>query len=399
MKQNYKVPNWLHEAFILRVLSQSGETQIKLNEFTIDSATQKGDNFASEMFRIVVNYCEADLSEVIVRNLILKKTHTDPKISKMIQHSDIYRKEINCYRTYLPEFQKILATVGITEKLAPEVIYFDMENEVLVMEDLSVQGFRTAEKSSRLSMDLAKMTLRKLALFHVSSIIYNEREGRQLENVKNEIFTEHLKEMFDLNLDAAVAEIQSWGADFSKYVPDLKFIRNNFAEIIDATLVPSEGMGVFMHGDMWLNNIMVQYAENKSANDIVLLDFQLSGWASRAIDVIYFIFTTLNEVDYMQNFDEVLRVYNDEFSALLEKFNYKYIPEFSQFQEEVEKKLPYGIVTTYRYITFQLTRLFILFSAIRGNLCKVDHLQREFRKLRCGFSSKQQSRTYPRAKF
>lgn len=97
-----------------------------------------------------------------------------------------------------------------------------------------------------------------------------------------------------------------------------------------------------MHGDMWLNNLLVQYGDNKSAKDILLIDFQLSGWASRAVDLIYFVFTTLNEEDYMNHFDEVLQIYNEEFSATLKKFDYKAIPSFSEFQQEVQKKLPYG---------------------------------------------------------
>lgn len=143
-------------------------------------------------------------------------------------------------------------------------------------------------------------------------------------------------------MGAAIDEVRCWGQEYEKYIPELEFVKTNILTICEDALQPSEGMGVFIHGDMWLNNILVQYGENKSAKEILLIDFQLSGWASRAIDLIYFIFTTLNEGDYKESFDDVLRMYNDEYRDILKKFDYKDIPEFSAFKKEVEKKLPYG---------------------------------------------------------
>lgn len=341
MKQNYIVPDWLDKEFVQKVLSQKHGTSVSIDSFTVDSATQKGDNFASEMFRIIVSYSVN--GEGRVKNLILKKSHTDPKISGIFERSDMYRKEINCYRVYLPEFQKILQSVGEQAKLSPEVIYYDLDHQVLVMEDMAVEGYRTAEKSTRFSLDLAKMTLRKLALYHAASVIYNQRVAGELEKVKNTIFeSDDFDKMFETILGAAIDEVHCWGKEYEKYIPELEFVKTNILTICEDALQPSEGMGVFIHGDMWLNNILVQYGENKSAKEILLIDFQLSGWASRAIDLIYFIFTTLNEEDYKESFDDVLRMYNDEYRDILKKFDYKDIPEFSAFKKEVEKKLPYG---------------------------------------------------------
>lgn len=344
MKQNYIVPKWLDEAFLVKVLSEKCKSEFKIVEFSIDSATQKGDNYASEMFRIVVRYAlVANATEILTQNLILKKTHSDEKINKIFETSDIYRKEINCYRIYLPEFQKILRSIEEQAKLSPEVIYYDLNNEVLVMEDMAVQGYRTAEKSSRFSLDLARLTLRKLALYHAASVVYNQRVDGKLQDIKNTIFADNgFDSMFDTVLGAAVAEVGSWGEEYAKYVPHLEFLKENFLTICDDALKPSDGMGVFIHGDMWLNNLLVKYNDDTSASDVLLIDFQLCGWGSRAVDLIYFMFTTLNEEDYINNFDQVLQIYNDEFTKTLRKLNYKDIPEFTEFQQEVEKKLIYG---------------------------------------------------------
>lgn len=188
------------------------------------------------------------------------------------------------------------------------------------------------------------MALRKLALYHADSLIYKEQVNGTLESVKNNLFCEDtFSNIFNAVLGGAIAEIQSWGADYEKYLPDLTFVKDNFNAITEDTLQPGKGMGVFIHGEMWLNNILVQ-DQNGSAppSYILLIDFQFCGWASRAIDLIYFAFTTLNEEDCQEHFEDVLRFYNDEFTSALQKFNYKDIPEYSQFREEVQKKLPYG---------------------------------------------------------
>lgn len=348
MKQNYIIPSWLNKEFLLKVLkTKFGDNlEVDVKDFSIDSATQKGDNYASEMFRIVMNYSLGSDGKVLTESLLLKKNHTDPKIDELFRPFDMYRKEINCYHIYLTEFQKILKTIGEETEIAPKIIYFELDNQIMVVEDKAVQNYRTGDKHKRFDMDCARLTLRKLALYHAASIIYNERENGDLKKVKNTMFSSlSADQMFKTIVDAAYAEVKSWGKDYEHYLKDLEFINEHFLPICDDLLIPSPNMGVFIHGDMWLNNILVQYDDNNptKAKDILLIDFQLCGWASRAIDLIYFIFTTLSEEDYTEHFDDVLEYYNDQFTATLKRLGGKNIPTFEEFKAEVEKKMFYGM--------------------------------------------------------
>lgn len=122
---------------------------LQIDEFSVASATTKGENYCGGIFRIIVKKERA-----LEKRLIMKKSHTDETAKALFAKPDLYRKEINVYRSYLPEFQKILRSIEEDVKLAPEAIYYDLEKEVLVLEDLHVRGYRTIDKGVRFSVDL-----------------------------------------------------------------------------------------------------------------------------------------------------------------------------------------------------------------------------------------------------
>lgn len=63
MKQNYNVPEWLNEDLLLTVLKEYksiANGSIRINKFEVESATEKGENYASQMFRVICEYTKAD---------------------------------------------------------------------------------------------------------------------------------------------------------------------------------------------------------------------------------------------------------------------------------------------------------------------------------------------------
>lgn len=351
MKQDFIAPDWLNKAYLTKVLEERDADRpadIKLISFAVTSATNKGDNFASEMFRISVTYrCNGRI--VADERMILKKELEQEDVKRLFDPYDIYRNEIECYRTYLPQFQKLLQAIGEDIKLVPTLIHCDPDHHTIIMEDVAVLGYRNASKANRFNMATARLLMHKLAAYHAASVIYNRENGGILERIETKLFDVRLKDglmvWFTKLIDTLADTVQEWGDDYRAYGPKLKCIHRNFIRLGAQTLAPSPGHGVFSHGDCWFNNLMVRYEDAVDEDrpvDLLLVDLQLAGWSSQAIDLIYFFHTSLNETDLRENVNELVQHYHSHFARILQKFEYKQIPTLHQLQIEILTKYFHG---------------------------------------------------------
>lgn len=342
MKQDYKIPEWLTKAYLLKVLKSDCDPtdEIVLLNSEVDSATNKGDNYASEMFRIILQFARNGRREE--RRIILKKDHDKEDVKKFFESYNLYSTEIDYYRLYLPEFEKILhEATGAHLQLSPRMIYH--ESPVFIMEDMSPLNYRTVSRDDRFNLQTAKLILAKLAKYHSASMVYNKRTGGSLEQVKGQIFEVKggFLSVLLKKLDILMEDMKSWSEDYHPIIPKLKFIRENYNEIGQQVVVPTEGMGVFIHGDVWINNILIRF-EKEAAVDVLLIDLQVCFWSSPAYDLLYFIFTSLNEEDYQSRFDELIKHYYDNLVQVLHALDYPNIPTLMQLHLEIQTKMIHG---------------------------------------------------------
>lgn len=341
MKQDYKVPDWLNDSYLLRVLKSTCHStdEIHLIKAHVDSATNKGDNYASEMFRIVLEFTKNGVTGE--KRIILKKDHDGQEVKTMFDPYNLYSTEIDYYRHYMPQFEKILSAAGEKIQLSPRLIYH--EDPVFIMEDMAPLNYRTVSRENRFNMETAKLVLAKLAKYHAASMVYNKNNGGCLEQLKGTLFEVENGFLIVLlkKFDTLVSDMTSWGDEFAPIIPKMQFIRDNYYAIGRRQVVPSEGLGVFSHGDAWLNNILIRFEEDKLV-DVLLIDLQLSCWTSPACDLLYFIFTSLNEVDYQGRFDELIKHYHDNLSSILRKVNFAPVPSLMQLHLEIQSKIVHG---------------------------------------------------------
>lgn len=96
----------------------------------------------------------------------------------------------------------------------------------------------------------------------------------------------------------------------------------------------SNGFRVLSHGDAWLNNIML-----RSDEDALLLDFQGPSWATPALDLHYFIVSSVHDDVKIVHFDEMIKFYYKEIAESLTKLKYDgAIPTFEEFTVDLDEK-------------------------------------------------------------
>lgn len=80
-----------------------------------------------------------------------------------------------------------------------------------------------------------------------------------------------------------------------------------------------------------------------SIENVILIDFQYACWTSPAIDLHYFLNTSLQESLRPERFDELIAIYHAHLVDCLERLEYKnHIPNCDQFKQQYHEKNFYG---------------------------------------------------------
>lgn len=90
---------------------------------------------------------------------------------------------------------------------------------------------------------------------------------------------------------------------------------------------------------------MVKHEADRSQpiEDMIFIDFQYACWTSPAIDLHYFLNTSLDESLRPDRFDDLIAYYHGHLEANLKRLGYKKsIPNLVQFQQQYREKNFYG---------------------------------------------------------
>lgn len=150
--------------------------------------------------------------------------------------------------------------------------------------------------------------------------------------------------MFLTQLDALIELTSSW-PDFDYYTEKLRRFHGNLIEKGRQTFDANPNhFNTMIHGDMWTNNIMMRFnGETMRVENVIFLDFQYSCWTSPAIDLQYFLNTSLCETLRTYYLDDLIEYYHKELTTMLKRFKYgKHVPTLSELQSQFRDKSFYG---------------------------------------------------------
>jgi aminoglycoside phosphotransferase (APT) family kinase protein len=103
------------------------------------------------------------------------------------------------------------------------------------------------------------------------------------------------------------------------------------------------GFTVLAHADCWMNNMMFKFNDANEVEDVALIDFQTCSWASPAMDLHYFITSSVHDDVKVECYDEFMKHYYDELTDSLRKLKYEqYIPTIDDFYADLLEKSGQG---------------------------------------------------------
>nr|NP_651370.2 uncharacterized protein Dmel_CG10513 [Drosophila melanogaster]AAF56440.2 uncharacterized protein Dmel_CG10513 [Drosophila melanogaster]AAK92891.1 GH13495p [Drosophila melanogaster]AOQ12660.1 CG10513-PB [synthetic construct] len=340
----HPAPEWLDETYLERLLRDlKNDPGLRITDLVIKPATAKGDNYASVMTRVRILFLKSGAKSPETEYYIVKTTYeNDAFASGIFSQYQVSTTEMRMYEKILPQLSSLIEKTRQPEKVFAKTLHVDYEHEAIIFEDLAVTKYVLADRLVGFDLEHTRLGLRKLAKMHAAAAVLNERQPGLLTKFDHGIFNRHTQAFapFFVNTVGVAADFARECPELGeRYATKLKKLQERVMEYSTRVYDPQPGdFNTLVHGDYWVNNVMLRYGENKEPLDMTLIDFQFCSWSSPAVDLHYFFNTSVQvDIRYEQQ-DALFQYYHTVLVETLKDLNFGgYIPTLRQFVLQLER--------------------------------------------------------------
>ncbi|XP_039288740.1 uncharacterized protein LOC111057281 isoform X2 [Nilaparvata lugens] len=197
---------------------------------------------------------------------------------------------------------------------------------IIVLEDLSALGFKMADRQALLNYEEAVLVLKTVARFHAASYRLHMEDPVLVEGFKEVLLNEqnrqerprYVNNTFQVAADEFQSrpETEKYGAKFRKLIDRSWTV---IADLMEPNKDETDSFNVLNHGDLWCTNILFKYSDNQNATDVRLIDLQIPRYNSPALDLTYFLYSSVKNEVLQSSYKKLLSIYLEELNqALLE---------------------------------------------------------------------------------
>ncbi|XP_042892720.1 uncharacterized protein LOC122266864 [Penaeus japonicus] len=337
-------------------------SEAHLVSFTVQECTKKGDNFATSVARVNVNFSTEKGDDYV--SYVVKY---DPRRYKPLQDflCICFQKELSFYKHFVHEIQSQLQEVGQTPLRVPQCFHSSLEEnrEVLFLEDLRPRGFKIFDRKRGLDVAQTKLILEELARLHAASYLLNTKdtdlpEKYPILNMDWLNYADNARrnthDMYSSIMDSASKLLHLIGG-YEVAVAWLAENKEIAAEMIGRALRREPPFAVLCHGDCWNNNVLVRYNDEEVPEEVMLIDLQVVRHASLATDLNYLFHTSVQGQILKDNLTSLLSHYHTCFGQVLKAGGCT--PPFSlpDLMQEYRNHLPYGLLMCLLAVVFGLS--------------------------------------------
>lgn len=240
--------------------------------------------------------------------------------SKYAQDLETFDKEGIIYQQLIPAMQEIAK--GRTPWTA--VCYLTKGVDLIVLENLGLNGFVPPTSGRLLNMDHLSIVLQTLARMNAASLALEEKRKKSI----TEIFPNLLREngypsnnppgYRQMGVQSMIRTVQCFVKlmseknllKYERYDTEsiIKMIPTIFNELFELVKPSKNFRNVFNQSDLWANNIMFKYVNSRPV-DCRLIDFQFSRYAPPVFDINTLLLTSTSRLFKEQNAPKLLDQY------------------------------------------------------------------------------------------
>ncbi|KAL0859164.1 hypothetical protein ABMA27_010988 [Loxostege sticticalis] len=324
---------------VLRELLQkiAAENNYENPEFETALVPTTGANFSSQLFHATIKSTDKDDINVFAKVAVIGETMRKQVGSPMLDIEPYF------YTKLATKYKEIEDKHDVPEEhrlFVPKFYGYSIEylKEVVVMQDLSKDGFVTYDRFKSIDWDYASKAIEEMAKLHALSIAHQKEYPDDFEEAKKvikrplfdannpirELFTQRVAQVLEMTREENRAKIPKF---FETFDPNqfMKFYMPNKRPVI-------------IHSDYRPSNLMHKINEDGKLQ-VVVVDYQTMHVGSVAMDLLYFIFTGSDGAFRMKHYDQLIDYYYENLSAALKRLNLDPEEAFprSVFDEELKE--------------------------------------------------------------
>ncbi|XP_068157261.1 uncharacterized protein [Drosophila tropicalis] len=273
---------------------------------------------------------------------------------------DYYKREVFMYESVFPAYMEIHKDhncFGVVPKLIAHGL--QAPEEFLVFEDLTSRGYVPNARSSLPTYEVVTCTLKALADLHSKSFalqkIKPDKFAELVAQLKDNLFT---PEMETVTIEFGKVQLRRTRQLLQGEIPKqkaklmLEVLNHCEKKFKELALHCVAGMdqkpySVICHGDFWNNNILYKHeAKSGLPIDAILIDFQMSRYASPILDIVYYLFTCTDKPLRDDHFMGFLDTYYNALDQNLASMNLR-IDEIyprKNFKQQLHEFGVYGLI-------------------------------------------------------
>uniref|UniRef100_A0AAG5CV12 CHK kinase-like domain-containing protein n=1 Tax=Anopheles atroparvus TaxID=41427 RepID=A0AAG5CV12_ANOAO len=339
---------WMNRELLATLLADQLSSNHLLS-YEVNYATKKGDNYASEMYRLRVHFkCNAT-GDQVHKNFILKVMPSGYIQQQVMKENSIYPRETVIYRDILPRIYELLRTIGDDSIISPICVSTaSSPKELLLFEDARDAGFRMADRRLGLELDAARLVIVKLAKLHACSRMLYETEPQLFELMLEGCISDDPNKQTYLPyyrrcVQQVIRLVTQWNENgqWDTVLMKLEKLQDKIIPYgCDVYRRADDGFNVLNHNDIWINNMMFRYDDDTNrVDDLRLLDYQLSFYGSPGVDLNFFLYGSVRAEVRTKHANELVQLYHGTLRSTMERLQYRGpIPSLPDVHVEIIRK-------------------------------------------------------------
>jgi hypothetical protein len=348
-------PSWLDADFIEEALHSREQYEgITVVASRVELAVGKGDNYTSVLYRVAVEFKrrnDGDATETT--SVIIKGLSTVEIMAKFLKESKVFEKETTVYQITVPAMFRLLQQNAQGRKInyLTPFCYKTSRPHTLILEDLMTLGFKMADRRARLDLAHCKVAVKSLARFHAMSVALHDEDPTSMDAYAESVYIDINRDMMSNFIESAfnaLANVVEKWSGFEKHGDKFRgLIPSVWDRVVETVRAVPNSLSVLNHGDCWVNNMLFHYCPTTGkVNEARFVDFQLSRYSSPALDLQYFVYTSLSD-DVRSDYTELLlEEYYKELQDTLKILGCEHHHfTLDQLKKEFEDKSFFGLMT------------------------------------------------------
>ncbi|XP_069701074.1 uncharacterized protein [Periplaneta americana] len=335
-----ETPLWMNKDLLGQWLSKV-YGHVTVTDCELKSSSFNTDNYLSDIRRIEVRTKEGNSYSLLAKCRI-----DDGAAVSAMRDSSIFAREELLYGTVLPKMHALLkeAMPESFDHLAP--ICFHASNSLLLMEDMSASGFKMGDRKEGFDMERSSLVIRSLARFHAASVLAYESDPESVEMLKVSLYHEpesqdKWPEFYAGLINTVAEEVACWPEEWQPFAEKLRRLApQEWGKLQQAVQREVGDFNVLAHGDLWVNNILM----TDDAKAVRFVDYQLAYWGSPAIDLHYFLNTSVNLHVRENHVDILVQEYHNILCDTLKALGYKKkLITLEELRRQLDSKIYFAV--------------------------------------------------------